>query len=216
MSLKSTTRIRHRRARGITLLEVLIASVLVGFLLVAAMRALPGVLQTRTIAARRCDAACLAQQLLSEILQSAYEDPQQPGSPLGLDASESPGHRTDWDDVDDCDGYAESPPEDKAGNELTQYTGWTREAWVEYLDPGDPQTTSPADQGLKRILVRVTSPDGEQTDLWALRSRAGVLEQPPASGEITVVSWVGCRLQAGSAPDAVVGGTHVLNHAEGP
>ena len=94
------------------------------------------------------------------------------------------------------------------------YTGWTREVTIECLDPSDPQTTTPLDQGLKRIHVRVTSPESEQTELWAVRSAEGTLEQSLGAGDTTIVSWVGCRFQVSAANDPLIGGANLVNHAE--
>jgi hypothetical protein len=214
MARKEKIQRYSRRRHGLTQLEVVIASLLVGLVLVAAMRALPGVLQTRTTAAQLRDGNHLAEQLLTEIIQSPYEDPEEPGSPLGLDTAEGSSNRADWDDVDDYHTYSQSPPQDKAGNDITEYTGWTREVTVEYLDPADPQTTIVTDQGLKRILVRATSPVGKQSELWAMRSTEGTLEQSLGAGDTTFVSWLGCRLQVSADNDPVIGGTNLVNHAE--
>jgi|GEM_PF-6598319 len=90
----------------------------------------------------------------------------------GPELPESSSSRADWDDVDDYEGWSASPPQLKDGTPIADYSGWTREVAVAYVDPLDPNGLSASeDLGLKRIIVRATDPQGRKTALFALRSQ---------------------------------------------
>lgn len=185
-----------RLRRGLTLAEVLISTMLVGMVVVASMRCVGGVLQTASAAENDREAQGIAEHLMAEILQQQYEEPDD--TPVfGRESLELAGNRTLWDDVDDYHGWSSSPPESKTNNSLNGYTGWTRAVNVALADVSAPQNTSGTDEGLKRITVTVTDPEGRVTTLVAFRSSAGALQEPPQLDK-TVQTWVGNRIQVDS------------------
>jgi hypothetical protein len=97
-------------------------------------------------------AACLADDLLAEILQKLYSDPSG-ATALQADADEVPQQKTTFDDVDDYHGWKENPPQDARGQAITGLGDWTRSVRVELVEPADPNKFSTTDQGLKRITV---------------------------------------------------------------
>ncbi|MBC8350684.1 MAG: hypothetical protein H8E66_01775 [Planctomycetes bacterium] len=198
--------------------EVVMATLIVGLMLVPAMNNVGASLRSRIANVELHDGRALAQQLMTEALQARYEDPQLAGEPIGTDSGEGISTREDWDDVDDYDTWSKSPPEDKSGNVLTSYHGWTRSVTADWVNKNDPHAIIGTDQGLKRITVSATSPSGALTTLIALRSSAGVMEQEPVgSGEVTYLTWADCKLQIGDSSDVgVSGGVNIINHAESP
>lgn len=202
-----------RLRQGLTIAEVLISTLITGLILVGAARLIGGAIDSRMRTEQVHMGTVLAQELMTEVVQAAYEDPEDPGE-IGQESGESGGDRDDWDDVDDYDNWSQTPPEDKAGFAHEGYDDWTRAVTVEYADPDNPNANSASDQGLKRVTVTVRSPDGESTILVGLRSSKGALEQDPLStGTVTVVTWIGCRLQIGADSAPAVTGTNLLNHA---
>ena len=197
--------------RGLTLVEVSISTLLVGFLVVASLKSVGGVVRTWQVTAGQKKAPDLAWQLMTEVLQAPYEDPEDPGGSIGLDTGETGTTRADFDDVDDYDGWNKTNPQNKDGTAQTAWTGWQRTVQIQYVNP-DTLSVSGTDTGLKQITATVIAPDATQTVIEVLRSRWGALERPTAV-DTTVVTWVGGELQIGSSAAAHVSGNNVHNHA---
>lgn len=110
--------------RGFTLIETVLSTILVSVLLCAALSATIGARGGSVAAADRARALELAEELLAEIMQQAYVDPQTPTAAAGPDAGET--SRGDYDDIDDYDGWKQSPPQDIDGLAIAGSDGLTR------------------------------------------------------------------------------------------
>ena len=142
------------RRRGLSLIEVVISTLLVGLVLVSALRSTGGVIRVRTNNGDDARASQLAQQLLTEIMNGDYIDDG--ATPVfGPEAGEATGNRSAFDDVDDYHLWTASPPRDRSGTALPDLTGWQRDVTVEWVNPANPASTSGTDQGVKRITVTV-------------------------------------------------------------
>lgn len=160
---------RPSRRAGVSLLEVVLATLLVGIVLVSSLSAVNGILKSRIVLSEDGTAEQLAQQLLAEIVEQPYEDPD--GSFLfGVELLEGSFTRANFDDVDDYHLWNASPPEDRAGTALTNMQGWRRQVTVEWVDPRNPDTTILTNQGIKRITVTVSYGSNVKSKLMALRS----------------------------------------------
>ena len=157
---------RHCRC-GASLVEVAMASLLVGVLLIAALNSVGARLRHQSILAERQQAHRLAEQLLAEVLEHRYDDPDETPS-FGPEASESGGTRDVFDDVDDFNGWDQTPPVDRDGTTLANSTGWRRTVDVAYVPTNDMTGVSGSDQGLKRITVNI------YLDAQLIVSRIGV------------------------------------------
>ena len=211
-----TAQQRVRTRSGLTLAEVAISTLLVGVLMVASLRTVESSLHNWNAASASCDGGALARQLLDEIQTLAYEDAD--GSPIfGVETGEatSPATRAQFDDIDDYDAWTSSPPLDKAGNALAEFSGWSRSVSIKKLAAGNHAALAngATDEGLREILVTATSPTGESTTLRAWRTNIGGMLQPLGVDQ-TVVTWIGCTLQVDPSDAALTGGTLVSNHAE--
>lgn len=202
---------RISRRNALTLVEVVISTLLVGVVLTAAMNTVGGVFKTRNAAVELQVGPALARNLMSEVLQSAFTDPEEPDGPIGRESGESGWSREDFDDVDDFDDWDSSPPEKADGSPLGYGDGWQRHVTVVFVNP-DTMTPSVADTGLKLITVTVTSPTGNATILQALRSRFGSVERLP-SADRTFVTGAQLELQTSDATIDIVSGTSIKNHA---
>lgn len=220
------------RRRGLTLVEAVISIAIVGVMLVAALNTLGATVRARQLQGRWSQGAALAPQLMAEILQASYEEPQAgsftlddgegglleiptPLPPLtpqfGPEFGEDDGTRVNFNDVDDYEGWQGKPPQAKDGTPLDGYAEWQREVWVQFADPADAKGVGKSTEtGLKRIEVNVTDPDGKVTTLVALKSKLGAYEEPP-SAEKTFVAWVGVELQLGQVTAAMMSGSSLLN-----
>lgn len=211
-----TDRSRFRARRGLTLMEVAISTLLVGLLMVSALKTTGAVFRGRSHIADEADAVGLAQELMSEILAQEFEDPDQDPPVFGPDPGETavPNSRQDFDDVDDYNTWSSSPPRHKGSSTTrSEFTGYQRTVAVVHADPDNPTTTSGTDKDLKRITVTVAPPVGQTVTLVAFRSKWGVLQQA-AGVDQTVTTWVGSELQIGTGTPKVIQGTNIANHAE--
>ena len=100
-------RICRRRGlpRGFTLLEVLVASSILSFAVLALVQAVAAGQSQTFDSLKRARATALAESLLEEVLSKPYDDPQGEAT-FGPDPGEST--RDDLDNIDDYHGYADT------------------------------------------------------------------------------------------------------------
>ncbi|MBT4863611.1 MAG: hypothetical protein HON53_00635 [Planctomycetaceae bacterium] len=202
--------------RGLSLIEVVVSTLLVGLVLVTSMKTVGGVIRTWQVSEEQHDGMALAVELMTEVLQARYIEEGGSDKFLELETGESATDRSAWDDTDDYDDWSASPPKSKDNTSLTDYTGWTRAINVQKVHSNDPTSAlndNADDQGLRKITITVTAPDSTQTVLVGLRARDGVMEQAP-SVDSTFVMHVGSDLQVGTGTDAVRSGANITNHAK--
>ena len=206
--------------RGNTLIEVTVSLLLVGVVLVAALRTTGGVAKATLAASTQLDAQLMAGELMAEMLAMPYFDPQaaDENELFGIEAGEpSPVNRAGFDDLDDYNGWVEgSALQTRDGAARMDTAGWGRSATVEKVDASNPTAplgNAAIDQGVRRITVTVTSPIGDTTTLQSIRALHGAMEQPPAV-DTTFVTGVIVELTTGTT--AVTDATAILNHASGP
>ena len=129
----------------------------------------------------RYKALALATGLMDEIVAKRWDETSplgggnttSPSTSLGPDAGET--DRTRYDDVDDYNGFKESDTfTDQDGKTFT-VQGITREATVDYIsdssnniDASSPSSSS-SPTNTKRIVVKVTTPGGEEFSLVTVR-----------------------------------------------
>ncbi|MCA9261135.1 MAG: hypothetical protein KDA61_18095 [Planctomycetales bacterium] len=195
---------------GATFAEVAVATALTGVVLVAALDTLGSSVRCRRATSGFASDIDVAVDLLNEIASLPYEDPENPTGDIDLESGESDADRTDFDDVDDYDGWKDDPPESKFGTPYAGVDG-ERKVKVDFVEIDDPSKKSSSDTGLKRIEVKYTPANGDKLTLWALRSRHGVLEQAPAVN-LSAVNWVGVQLQSSQDAAPLFGSSVPANH----
>jgi type II secretory pathway pseudopilin PulG len=145
---------RSRRRCGLSLIEVVASTMIVGMMAVAALNSLGAATKSSQSIGNRAIALGLADELMAEILQAAYADPNQ--TPVfGRETGETAGLRTSFDDVDDYDGYNQSPPKYRDGTTMPDRANWRHRVRVRRVLPADPTQNSGTDQGAKRIDVEI-------------------------------------------------------------
>lgn len=164
--VRQTAYLRHRRA-GLSLIEVAISTLLVGVMLVGALRCVGSVIDSRTRNADAAIAERMAQQLMTEICNAAYVEP---GGSTSIGPEESTDNRSQFDDVDDYHFWNSNPPQDKNGTPLANRANWWRAATVHWVDPTDVTQTTDQDLGLKRITVYIIKNGEPLRTQVALRS----------------------------------------------
>jgi hypothetical protein len=135
------------------LAELVVSTLLVGVVMCAALSSTGQALFTQRKMADRVTGRYLAQALLAEILTTAYEEPGGGLSLLGIDLLETLGLKSTYDDVDDFDGYSESPPTNADGSTMTGYSGWSRSVAVTGVNATTLAPTSSNNTGIKRVAV---------------------------------------------------------------
>ena len=155
---------------GFSLVEVLISTLLVGVLLVSALRAVGAVLRHRDSLTDRSRALMLANGLLSEILEKPYADSTYTDS-FGCEIDEVASDRQTFDDVDDYANWSKSPPENRVGGAVPNSDGFQRAVTVFYVDPSDIAEQVETDLGIKRIRVVVQRNGMELAVVEALRTQ---------------------------------------------
>lgn len=160
-------------SRGFSLIEVLISTLLTGLVLVGAMHCVGQVLESREVTADAVRADALAHQLMAEVLNSDYAEPDS-GATFGPESGESTGNRARFDDVDDYHNWQASPPESRDGTALPGLTGWERRVTVEYVAANDLLDVLSDDDGVKRITVTVLKDGAVLSKLISLRTKEAV------------------------------------------
>lgn len=158
-----------RAARAFTLIEATISIFIVGVMVVAALSTVGATRLGEYKIAERCQGLPLAQDLLAEILQQSYEDPN--GSAVfGIESGEGTGNRTDFDDVDDYHNWSASTPQNQDGTDMSDLSGWERSVQVNWVNPTNLSQTVGSDQDTKRITVTVTHNDVPVASVSAFRT----------------------------------------------
>ena len=170
--------------RGFTLVEAVLSCLIISVVLVPALQLVGDSAKSKILQRQSALGAALARELMSEILQCNYVDPN-------VDTGEV---RSGWDDIHDYDGYVQTSPTDRTGTALPGYTNWIRKAAIRYVTLASPGTTSATDVGLKEIVVTVTSPTGRIYTLTALRSNNDGYERKSVTAE-TYTSSIDITLQ---------------------
>lgn len=137
---------------GVTLIECVLATVILGVSIVAGLSAASGAAATNRASAQRLLASRLADEVLERALALPYS--QSGSNRIGPDAGETrPAH---FNDVDDFDGWTESPPQTIAGTTMAGLDGWNRTVTVSWVRPNAIDTQSASETGLKRVVVAVS------------------------------------------------------------
>src|SRR5262245_9393522 len=122
--------------RALTLMEVVASTLIVGMLAVATLNGLGAATRSADSIGNRAIAAGLADELLSEIVQQPYSDPD--GSAVfGQEGGESASPRSAFDDVDDYDSWTASPPQYRDGSIIPNRANWRQRVQITRIVPSD-------------------------------------------------------------------------------
>ncbi len=148
---------RYKSQRGITMIEAVIGSLLVGMVLASTLSIMGPVLRSSQLVEQEVIAQRLADDLVAEIMTQSYVDPDSSDSEdsVGPNSDERSGIRADFDDVDDYHNWISFPPRDKSGTQYSSMSGWARQSRVSHVPTSDFATSSVTSPGAKKILVQV-------------------------------------------------------------
>lgn len=143
--------------RGITMAETLVASLLIGLVLVSTIQIVGPMVRSNSVHADRLVAANLANELSEEIATKLWTTPVEPPADVGKVAVKKT--RSTFDSIDDYQGWSSTPPMLADETVNTALAGWTRSVKVVHCLINAPDTDSATPTGLKRVTVTV-SKDG--------------------------------------------------------
>ncbi len=144
-----------RPVAGMTIIEVILAMVLLSMMLGGVLSAVELSARAQHSTADAIYARSLAADLLEEICGYPYNDPSG-AAEYSVGGDEDPGDRSTFDDVDDFDGWSESPPIQADGTPVPGAHGWTRIVTIKWVDPQNPSLGSVTETGAKRVQVGVS------------------------------------------------------------
>ncbi len=161
--------IQPKDRRGMSLIEVVASTMIVGMMAVATLNALGAATKSSNSIGNRAIALGLADELMAEIVQQPYSDPDGSNT-FGRESGEASSPRSAFDDVDDYNGWNVSPPQYRDGTAIPNRTGWRQHVAVTLVSPTNPTQVVGADQGVKRIRVYIDYQGQILADQSALRT----------------------------------------------
>ncbi|GMV98676.1 MAG: hypothetical protein AMXMBFR83_30240 [Phycisphaerae bacterium] len=114
-----------------SLVEVAVSMLIVGVGLTAGVQALGSFAAGSRAWQERSVAAHLAAQLMAEINALPFQEPGGAAGTIGRESGET-ALRTTFDDVDDWDGWYQSPPVNSWGSPMSEYTGYCQQVSVTF------------------------------------------------------------------------------------
>ena len=161
--------IRNPKSQGLTLIEVIASTMIVGLMAVATLNGLAAATKSANSIGNRAVAAGLADELMSEIMMQSYSDPDG-AAVFGRESGESASPRSAFDDIDDYNGWNVSPPQYRDGTTIPDRTNWRQRVTVTRVVPATPSVSSATEQGAKQIRVRIELQNVVLADQITVRS----------------------------------------------
>ncbi|MCP4709812.1 MAG: hypothetical protein GY869_14410 [Planctomycetes bacterium] len=137
-------------------------SVIMSVLLVSALKLFGNLGRSQQSLIGRESAGMLIVNLLAEIEQQNYQDPNAIDDTLGRETAEIATARANYNDIDDYHGWTANPPEDQSGQPYTRYSHLTRSVSVRYVAANDFTQTVGIDQGFKEVTITIHRTAGNE------------------------------------------------------
>ncbi len=155
--------------RGLSLIEVVASTMIVGMMAVATLNALGAATKSSDTIGNRAIAAGLADELMSEIVQQPYSDPDGSNS-FGREGGEPASPRSAFDDLDDYNTWNVTPPQYRDGTVIPNRTNWRQRVEITRVVPSNPTQVSGSEQGAKRVRVIIEFQNQELADQSSIRT----------------------------------------------
>lgn len=149
--------------RGFILIEASITGIVLSLALVALVPLFILSMRANAASTKVATAVHLSRELLEEVgLRRWDQATPSPaahiasGGAIGVDAGENAADKRTFDDIDDFDGWTESPPQDPVMRPWTEFSGFTRTVSVRYVDSSFAATAARTE--LKQVTVCTSAP----------------------------------------------------------
>ena len=153
--------------RAISLLETVIAMVILGGALVALLDTVGSARKTQAAATERQFGMILAENMIAEAL---YRPMYMEDNSFGPEVDEITGNRSAFDDVDDYSGWSSTPPVDRDGVVIPGAEGYTRSVVVQFRQLDRTGRNASSDEGVLVVKVTIYRGDREVAELRGLRT----------------------------------------------
>lgn len=144
------------RIRGFSYVEVLLSVVIISVLLVSALKLSANLGRSQQAGTDQQQYGNLVIDLLEEIKQQAYKDPNAVADSLVRETGELIDDRSNYNDIDDYHGWSASPPENRWNTPFPQFAHLTRSVSVRFVSAADFTLTSAGDEGFKEVTITIT------------------------------------------------------------
>jgi len=155
--------------RGLTLIEVVASTMIVGMMAVATLNGLGAATKSSDTIGNRAIAAGLVDELMSEIVQQPYSDPDGSNG-FGREGGEPASPRSAFDDLDDYDTWNVTPPQYRDGTAIPNRTNWRQRVEITRVTASNPTQTSMTEQNTKRIRVIIEYKNQVLADQSSIRT----------------------------------------------
>ncbi len=138
------------------MVETIVSTLFVGILMTTSLQTVGVSVRHQMRSTRDIVGAALASGLLSEIAAQSYMEPTALSSAIARESGESGLSRSTYDDVDDYNGWSETPPKTRNDVLLSEYAGWQRTVSVVWVLASNPLQVSGTETGVKKVTVTVS------------------------------------------------------------
>ena len=160
---------RAHSRRGLSQVEVVVSTVIVGILMVASFSTIAASRRSQMSESNEVRGMAIAEALIAEITQLPMrETPCDCG--YGPEAGETGANRVNFDDVDDYQNLIDSPPKSRIGTACAGYSDLSRRVAIDLVTTADWNATSATYVGVYRITVRILLGTKEVCRLVAYRT----------------------------------------------
>lgn len=201
--------------RGFTLVEAAVCIVIVGVMLVASLSVIGSSALSRRKGAELRKAHDLCRTFMGEIQGLPLDDPSTGSATFGPEIGESDAPRA-FDDVDDYHNFSELCPTSRDGACYPGYDGWTLSISISRVKVDRTGFYHvDVDTGTVAITITAESPTGQRVQAGALRSRFGLMDQSPGSGQLDA-SHARLSIQTDEHSTPIAKSVELLNVPDAP